>query len=414
MPWPEVQDCIDKKKHEVRITGATLAKRLEESDSGSSSSCVPDEFCTELGPLLTFLELSGTPNLTSLPSSINVMHQLHELLVTNCGLTELPDGIGSLPLLRTLIGKVNKPVLCKPELHTLNVSKNKLTELPDALVGAGELHVLNVGFNQLQELPGCLVKLPKLSSLIASHNSITQLPMGISKLSLLTDLQMSHCSLTAVPQELADAPKLKVLVLDPNPFNDRKLTKLLPWDKQSRFEVFVHQEVKGVRPFLVCAVLLGVKFTPELYEKFITLQTSIHQSLCNKREAAAIGDKTMLRWEWLRLGHRIFVGLDIQTSSDLSAFPAAWLVMQPYSSALAVLAGPALTGLYLSYIQDKPSKASPLMAVLRDSTNAVLSLSPVINANFCRVTNTPDSQDILVEVSGNESLELVQKEHAAV
>lgn len=113
MPWPEVQDCIDKKKHEVRITGATLAKRLEESDSGSSS--VPEEFCTDLGPLLTFLELSGTSSLTSLPSSINVMHQLHELLVTNCGLTELPDGIGSLPLLRTLIGKVDNPAFCKPE-----------------------------------------------------------------------------------------------------------------------------------------------------------------------------------------------------------------------------------------------------------------------------------------------------------
>lgn len=35
------------------------------------------------------------------------------------------------------------------------------------------------------------------------------------------------CSLTAVPQELADAPKLKVLVLDPNPFIDKKLTKVL-------------------------------------------------------------------------------------------------------------------------------------------------------------------------------------------
>jgi hypothetical protein len=64
---------------------------------------------------------------------------------------------------------------------------------------------------------------------------------------------------------------------------------------------------------------------------------------------------------------------------------------------------------YLSYIQDKPSKANPLMAVLRDSTKAVLSLSPVINAQFCRVTNTANSQDILVEVSGSESLELVQK-----
>lgn len=33
-----------------------------------------------------------------------------------------------------------------------------------------------------------------------------------------------------------------------------------------------------------------MKFTPALYEKFIALQTAIHESpLCNKREAAAIG-----------------------------------------------------------------------------------------------------------------------------
>jgi hypothetical protein len=105
MPWPEVQECLSKKKHEVRITGATLVKRLEESDNSSS---VPEDFCTDLGPLLTFLELSGAPPLTALPSSINAMHQLHELLVTNCGLTELPDGIGSLPLLRTLIGEMTQ------------------------------------------------------------------------------------------------------------------------------------------------------------------------------------------------------------------------------------------------------------------------------------------------------------------
>lgn len=48
--------------------------------------------------------------------------------------------------------------------------------------------------------------------------------------------------------------------------------------------------LSGVRQHLVCAVLQGVTFTPELYEKFISLQTSIHESpLCNKREAAAIG-----------------------------------------------------------------------------------------------------------------------------
>lgn len=45
-----------------------------------------------------------------------------------------------------------------------------------------------------------------------------------------------------------------------------------------------------MRQHLVCAVLQNVNFTPELYETFIALQTSIHESpVCNKREAAAIG-----------------------------------------------------------------------------------------------------------------------------
>lgn len=41
---------------------------------------------------------------------------------------------------------------------------------------------------------------------------------------------------------------------------------------------------------MVCALLQDVNFTPDLYEKFIALQTCLHESpLCNKREAAAIG-----------------------------------------------------------------------------------------------------------------------------
>lgn len=45
--------------------------------------------------------------------------------------------------------------------------------------------------------------------------------------------------------------------------------------------------------------------------------------------------------------------------------------------------------------------------MLRDSHQAVLSVSPVINAEFCRIT--PDSKQVLVEVSSPESLEVAQK-----
>lgn len=62
---------------------------------------------------------------------------------------------------------------------------------------------------------------------------------------------------------------------------------------------------------------------------------------------------------------------------------------------------------YLSYIENRPRKAAPLFAVLRDATGAVLSVSPVINADTCRITQ--ESSNILVEVSGTESLDLVQQ-----
>lgn len=98
----------------------------------------------------------------------------------------------------------------------------------------------------LQALRNSLVKLPKLSTLIASHNSISTFPEGIAKLSLLTDLQMSHCKLSAVPQELAAVPKLKTLVLDPNPFDDRKLTKVL---KEGRLKnILTHIKKNGAPP----------------------------------------------------------------------------------------------------------------------------------------------------------------------
>lgn len=84
--------------------------------------------------------------------------------------------------------------------------------------------------NQLQSLPPSLPKLPKLSTLIASYNPDLQtLPAKLSSLTGLSDLQMAHCSLKAVPQALAAAPKLKLLQLEGNPFDDKKLPKVCVW-----------------------------------------------------------------------------------------------------------------------------------------------------------------------------------------
>lgn len=62
---------------------------------------------------------------------------------------------------------------------------------------------------------------------------------------------------------------------------------------------------------------------------------------------------------------------------------------------------------YLSYIDHLPKKGEPLYAVLRDANDVVLSVSPVINAEATRITNA--TTNLLIEVSGGESLEVVQQ-----
>lgn len=77
--WDEVQDCVQKNKHELRITGKALEKRLEDSDGR-----VPESVCAT-GPLFTFVELSSCAGLTQLPNNVDLMTNLHGTLVSSVG-----------------------------------------------------------------------------------------------------------------------------------------------------------------------------------------------------------------------------------------------------------------------------------------------------------------------------------------
>jgi phenylalanyl-tRNA synthetase beta chain len=51
----------------------------------------------------------------------------------------------------------------------------------------------------------------------------------------------------------------------------------------------VKPETALVRPFIVCAVLRGVKLDSASYNSFIDLQDKLHQNLCRHRTLVAIG-----------------------------------------------------------------------------------------------------------------------------
>lgn len=79
----------------------------------------------------------------------------------------------------------------------------------------------------------------------------------------------------------------------------------------------------------MCAVLKGVHFTPTLYDKFIQLQTDLHEGPCKKRSVAAIGthdlDKLQLplRYEALPPADISFVPLNREKEAGEAGAAAA-------------------------------------------------------------------------------------------
>jgi phenylalanyl-tRNA synthetase beta chain len=58
---------------------------------------------------------------------------------------------------------------------------------------------------------------------------------------------------------------------------------------QENMVMHIKSETKQIRPFIVCAVLRGIKFTEENYKSFIDLQDKLHHNICRKRTLVAIG-----------------------------------------------------------------------------------------------------------------------------
>jgi len=86
-----------------------------------------------------------------------------ELDLSELGLTELPDSIGQLV-----------------QLRGLNVLENRLTALPEYIIGQlGQLQSLNVSNNQLPALPESIGQLTQLRKLRAFGNQLTALPEGV-------------------------------------------------------------------------------------------------------------------------------------------------------------------------------------------------------------------------------------------
>ncbi len=116
-----------------------------------------------------------------LPLDIAKFSSLKHLTIIGCNLTELPSLLGE---------------GCR-ELEILNVSSNKLTQLPASLGRCKALKELNVNFNDITHLPSELGLCENLTKIFASYNQLEELPSELTKCEKLTDIFLVKNNFTA-------------------------------------------------------------------------------------------------------------------------------------------------------------------------------------------------------------------------
>ncbi|DBA69786.1 TPA: hypothetical protein ACH3X2_012508 [Trebouxia sp. C0005] len=133
-----------------------------------------------------------------LQDKLNECKQTYKLNVGYAGLVALPPG---------LVGQVNKH---NPHVMELELSSNKLTDLPDELAELQHLRVLRVKYNNLTKLPEVLVRMNKLEILELSGNQITVVDDKV------LELDLSNNTISEIGEGLARMASLQVLRLENN------------------------------------------------------------------------------------------------------------------------------------------------------------------------------------------------------
>ncbi|XP_046611616.1 leucine-rich repeat-containing protein 47-like [Neodiprion virginianus] len=240
--WSEVSQARKENRHELVLSGASVSHRLEKSGLDKAifnlhglnylninDTCL-DAIPDEIGKLenLTSLVLHSN-KIAKLPSAIGKLTKLKVLDVSRNNLDFVPDDLGNLP-----------------QLMTLNLGLNALKELPSQAANI-KLSILDLSNNEFDTFPDvCYAELVHLAEVRVNGNKIKEIPSTISALQSLKLLDLSDNSIVIVPKELSDCGKLKELNLKGNPLSDKRLYKLVDQCRTKQVLDYVRQHCPKV------------------------------------------------------------------------------------------------------------------------------------------------------------------------
>lgn len=165
---------------------------------------------------LEVLDLSHN-RIESLPESLGELAQLKTLRLGSNRLSGLPSSLDRLSRLSTLEAPCNAifrtPNLARSRIVFLDMHQNRLAELPALPPTVQQVHL---AYNQIASLSG-IERASGLSTLNVSNNKLRDIPSALVQCSQLKLLDVSNNDLPTVPGELGRLEALNTLKLDGNP-----------------------------------------------------------------------------------------------------------------------------------------------------------------------------------------------------
>uniref|UniRef100_A0A182IS19 Disease resistance R13L4/SHOC-2-like LRR domain-containing protein n=1 Tax=Anopheles atroparvus TaxID=41427 RepID=A0A182IS19_ANOAO len=140
------------------------------------------------------------------------MRKGRALFVSSKGLIDIPEAV----FLDALEASV----------YNVDISKNKLTEVPAGIIHLSSLLTeLNVSVNLLQTVPPCFSQFEKISYLNLSNNQMTDLPDVIGLLVTLRELNVVNNQLKRIPECIYELKGLEILLASGNKIEEIDATE---------------------------------------------------------------------------------------------------------------------------------------------------------------------------------------------
>lgn len=166
-------------------------------------------FPTEIFSLADTLEILDLTNnrLTELPANMADLYQLKTLFLNNNQFTEVPDVLASCP-----------------QLDLISLKSNQIAHFKEYAVPK-KTRWLILTDNQLTQLPDSIGKLQHLQKFMLAGNQLTSLPESMRHCKNLQLLRIAANQLNELPSWIEELPKLAWLAFAGNPFSQPEKQK---------------------------------------------------------------------------------------------------------------------------------------------------------------------------------------------